>query len=192
MKKFALIATAILSLGLTACQQEAAPAKPQEAAKVTSIAQDQVIATIKKEANGFSVGPMMSQRVAYVFYDMQCPHCGHLWDNAKELTNEIRFVWIPIGMLNPASVAQGATILASKNQIADMDAHEKSIAAHQGGMTASPEAKAQFEDKIKANTALIRTLGVSSVPFIVVENSQGKVVTKEGAIPAADLKAMFN
>ena len=37
------------------------------------------------KGTGFTVGNMMAVRQIYVFFDPQCPHCGHLWEAAKPL-----------------------------------------------------------------------------------------------------------
>lgn len=64
-----------------------------------------------------------------------------------------------------------------------MTAHEESLLAGQGGITASASVPAELEEAIQANTRLLDSLGADSVPFIVSKNaSSGQVVTRAGAM----------
>jgi thiol:disulfide interchange protein DsbG len=85
----------------------------------------------------------MSKRTVYIFFDAQCPHCAMLWESAKPLKSQAKFVWIPVGLLNAASTAQGATLLAAGDPVAAMDEHETSMRAGRGGISAAatPTAK---------------------------------------------------
>lgn len=147
---------------------------------------------LQRSANGFTVGQEMSTRVVYVFYDMQCPHCGHLWDAAKPLLQNVKFVWVPVGMLNRASIAQGATILEAKDPITAMDEHEKSLAARRGGMPADSGAMDRLGDKVRANSKLLESMGAQSVPYIVTKDPiTGAMVTRAGALPTNELRALL-
>ena len=90
------------SLTLAGCRE--APDSGAVAKSVTAVS----LAAIAVEAKGFDVGPKVSARTVYVFFDTQCPHCGALWEAAKPLKSQARFVWIPVGILNPSSTLQGA------------------------------------------------------------------------------------
>ena len=149
------------------------------------------MAAIAAEAKGFSVGSSVSARTVYVFFDAQCPHCGELWEAAKPLKSQARFVWIPVGLLNPSSTSQGAALLAANDPVAAMDAHEASLLARQGGMTATGESDA-LKAAIGKNTELFSRFGFTSIPAIVALNAQsGALVTQEGAMPTAALAALL-
>ena len=116
-----------------------------------------------------------------MFFDPQCPHCAVLWQAAKPLKSQAKFVWIPVGIISKSSVAQGATILAAKDPIAAMDENETSILAKQGGISASGDIDAQ-KPAIEKNTALLNRFGFASIPTIVALHAQtGALVTNEGA-----------
>jgi len=85
----------------------------------------------------------MSARTVYVFFDPQCPHCADLWESAKPLKAQAKFVWIPVGLVSKASTAQGATLLAAADPAAAMEAHETSMRAQSGGISAGGDIEAQ-------------------------------------------------
>ena len=143
----ARVAIALLGLfTLAACDQKGstentaarpaatASASAQPAPAPASAASDNIFDTAAK-GSGFTVGNMMAARQIYVFFDPQCPHCGHLWNAAKPLMNQVRMVWLPVGFIAPRSTTQGAALLASTDPVAAMSAHEQSLLAQQGGMT---------------------------------------------------------
>ena len=142
---------------------------------------------IAAEAKGFSVGSTMSTRVVYVFFDTQCPHCAVLWEAAKPLKPQARFVWIPVGLLGEKSLAQGGAILGAPDPVAAMDQNEASVRDKQGGLSAVGVADAQ-KDSIKKNTELFNRFGVGGVPTVVANHAQnGQLVTIEGSLPTAGL-----
>lgn len=181
-----LLATASLALTalLAGCNDAPAPAAPKTSEPVS-------LSVIAAEAGGFSVGSAMSARTVYVFFDAQCPHCGALWDAAKPLKSQARFVWIPVGLLNPSSTSQGATLLASADAAAAMDAHKASLLAKQGGISAGPNIEAQ-KAVVAKNTALLNRFGFASIPTVVGTHAQtGALVTQEGAVPTAQLAQLL-
>jgi thiol:disulfide interchange protein DsbG len=136
------------------------------------------------QARGFTVGAMMSANPVYVFFDAQCPHCGHLWEAAKPLLAKVKFVWVPVGLINPSSTAQGAALLAAADPMAAMNEHEASLLAKKGGLSAPGSVPPELEQAIKANTTLLGSFGAEGVPFIVAKNlKSGQVVSGEGAMP---------
>jgi len=178
-----LVAATLL---LTACQDTPAPdAKAKAGTTAVSTA------VVAAEAKGFSVGSTLSTRTVYVFFDAQCPHCNALWVAAKPLKAQAKFVWIPVGILNASSTAQGATLLAAKDPVAAMDEHEASMQAKGGGISAGSDIAAQKEVVAK-NTALLTRLGFGSIPTIIGTHAQsGALVTQEGSMPTAALAALL-
>jgi thiol:disulfide interchange protein DsbG len=160
---------------------------PEAAAQKAAAAAPLSVEAIAAEAQGFVAGSQMSRRTVYVFFDAQCPHCAVLWDAAKPLKSQARFVWIPVGILNAASTAQGATLLASSDPVAAMDAHEASMKTGGGGISAGSNIAAQ-KDAVTKNTALMTKLGFSAIPSIVGTHAQtGAVVSREGSLSTAAL-----
>jgi thiol:disulfide interchange protein DsbG len=177
---FTLFASALLLL--SACS-------PNEAPKAATASKAELsVDVIAAQAKGFAAGAMMSATTVYVFFDTQCPHCGHLWNASQPLHRKVKFVWIPIGMINASSKSQGAALLTSANPAALMTEHEASLLAGKGGIAAPAGAPSEIEDAIKANTALFNNYGAGSVPFLVVKNQRtGQTISKEGALDTAVL-----
>lgn len=181
---FKLLPAALMaaSLLLAACGEA-----PSTGAGAKAAATPVSIAAIAAEAQGFEVGAQMSARTVYVFFDAQCAHCGALWNAAKPLKSQAKFVWIPVGLLNPASTAQGATLLAAKDPVAAMDEHETSFLAKQGGISVGTDLDAH-KAAVAKNTELMNRFGFASIPSIVGTHAQtGALVTQEGSMPTAAL-----
>lgn len=181
MRLLATLALALaFSFALVGCKDQ--PAGSASGSAVKPAPQAVSIAAIEAGAQGFSVGVPMSARPVYVFFDPQCPHCTALWEAAKPLTAKTRFVWIPVGILNAASLSQGATILASAQPEAAMDAHEASMKAKAGGISAAGNIDAQ-KAAIEKNTQLMSSFGFGSIPTLVATHAQtGALITNEGSM----------
>lgn len=190
-----LIARRTFSLGLIAAatgtlmacspKNDATPATPA----ATQITPAQVVDKIAAEGKGFTVGALMSANTVYVLFDPQCPHCGHLWEAAKPLLSKVKFVWMPVSIINAKSGAQGAALLASSNPQEAMSAHEASILAGTGGMSAMGSVPAEVEAAVKSNTALFNSLGLESVPFVANKNASGVAQVNAGSMETAALTA---
>lgn len=191
-RRFALALLATPAVWLAACSKEDAAggkaATPAEAPLDTAQAYD----ALAKEAKGFTVGAMMSAHTVYVLFDPQCPHCSHLWESSLPLQNKVKFVWAPVAIIGPKSLPQGAALMQASNPVEAMTAHEKSLLAGQGGMSASASVPAEIEAAVKANTALLNRLGADSVPFIVAKSAaSGQVVTRAGSMETPALAAFI-
>ncbi|MDB5942718.1 MAG: dsbG [Ramlibacter sp.] len=188
MKTTHLLTCALLAslLALAGCKDARETAAPAAAAASATPVSIPAIAT---QAKGFTVGSTMSVRTVYVFFDPQCPHCAVLWNEAKPLKSQAKFVWIPVGLLNASSTPQGAALLAAPDPAAAMDAHEASMKERKGGITASGELQAQ-KAAVEANTKLMNSLQFNGVPTVVAKHAvTGDLVVKEGSMSTAMLAA---
>jgi len=130
--------------------------------------------------------------VLYVFFDPQCPHCGHLWETTKPLLGQIRVVWMPVAFMSAKSAPQGAAILSAENPGSAMDAHEALLSQNRGGMVVSENQAPALLAKIKANTALWQTLKGESVPFIVFKDpATGQSSTIAGTLETDQLQTVM-
>ncbi|MCB2031139.1 MAG: DsbC family protein, partial [Rhodoferax sp.] len=110
-------------------------------------------------------------------------HCGHLWNASLPLQKKVRFVWIPVGLINPTSSAQGATLLSAADPAQAMSEHETSLLAKQGGIGTSSSVTDEAKQAVAANTALFNNLGLEGVPFTIVKNARtGQPVTRGGSM----------
>jgi thiol:disulfide interchange protein DsbG len=175
------------SLALAACKDKPAAQTPA-APPATS---PREVYDIAAGGHGFAIGPVMAANTVYVFFDSQCPHCAQLWSNAKPLLGKLKMKWMPVALLGPASLAQGATILGAGAPVDAMERNEALVLARKGGITADPSAPAEVLDKVKANTALFARSGADSVPLIVFKNAKtGEYGSHAGAVSTDELAAM--
>jgi thiol:disulfide interchange protein DsbG len=189
MKRLTFALALAGSLALVACKDSSAPAAAAAAAPKSESSAVSVPA-IEAEARGITVGSAMSARTVYVFFDPQCPHCAALWQAAKPLKAQAKFVWIPVRLLNNTSQTQGAALLAAKDPVGAMDEHETALLANQKGDV--PGDSESQKETVTKNTALFNRFGFQSVPTIVAQNAQsGALVSHEGALPTADLAALL-
>lgn len=150
------------------------------------------IEAVTSKAKGFSVGALMSSNTVYVFFDPQCPHCGHLWQASTPLHAKVRFVWIPVAWINPSSLTQGAALLTAAQPAERMQEHETSLLAGTGGISAPSSVPADIEQAIKANTQLLNSFGAESVPYVVAKNAvTGQVEGREGALSTQELAQLL-
>jgi thiol:disulfide interchange protein DsbG len=172
----------LTALSVTGCS-------PQESTTSAATVKREVsLETTSTQAKGFAVGALMSANTVYVFFDAQCPHCGHLWEAAAPLYKKVKFVWIPVGMINATSTAQGAAIMTASNPGALMTEHEASLLAGKGGISASSSIAPEVAQAIKNNSQLLNSFGAESVPFIVAKNMKtGQTVSQDGAMTTTEL-----
>jgi thiol:disulfide interchange protein DsbG len=172
----------LAALALTGCS-------PQDASKPASPAkQDVSVDVVAAQAKGFAVGALMSSNTVYVFFDPQCPHCGHLWETSAPLQKKVKFVWVPVGWVNASSTTQAAALLTASSPGAMMTEHEALLLAGKGGISASSSIAPDVAQAIKTNTALLTSFGAESVPYIVAKNLKtGQTVSREGALETAEL-----
>ena len=185
MKRRPFVAALGAAVVLAACGKESAPAPAGAGARSAST--PVTIEAVEAGAKGFSVGSAMAARTVYVFFDPQCPHCAALWEAARPLKSQARFVWVPVALINDKSAPQGAAIMGAADPIAMMDQHEASLRNKQGGVSAMGVTEAQ-KDVVKRNTELMNKFAFGGVPTVVAKHAQsGQVVTLEGSMPTAML-----
>lgn len=186
LNHWAIAAISCVALLLGACSPKDTPSAAKPAKQEVSV---QAVAA---QAKGFTVGAVMSANTVYVFFDPQCPHCGHLWQASIPLHKKAKFVWIPVAWINASSLSQGAALLTAANPLELMTEHEALLLAGKGGISAPSGVGSDVEQAIKANTKLLSGFGAESVPFIVVKNSRtGETISRDGAMATADLATLI-
>ncbi len=178
-----------LCMGLASCSKQGTSTAPTA---TVAVAPAQSFDVVAKDGKGFTAGAMMSAQTVYVLFDAQCPHCGALWNASLPLQKKVKFVWIPVSLMNSKSTLQGAALLAAANPVELMSAHEAALLAGNGGMVADANPSAEAQAAIKSNTLLFNALGATSVPYIVAKNARsGAVVTNSGALQTPALAAFL-
>jgi thiol:disulfide interchange protein DsbG len=148
---------------------------------------DEGLLAVAKQGKGFVVGAAEGAPLAYVLFDPQCPHCGHLWQAAEPLLGQLRMVWLPVAFIGPKSKPQGAALLSATDPRAAMSQHEASLRAGQGGLAADGAVPPELDAAIDANTELLGRLGADSVPFVIAQGPSGAAQTHAGAMDTATL-----
>lgn len=195
--QFLLAGLSAAVLGISACSKSDSSAPATSTSSGAGGGGDQPrrsvsLDIVSAEAKGFTVGSMMSAITAYVFFDPQCPHCGRLWNASLPLQKKVRFVWIPVGLINPTSSAQGATLLSAADPAQAMTEHETSLLAKQGGIGSSDSVTDEAKKSVAANTELFNNLGLEGVPFTIVKNVRtGQPVTRGGSMETAALAELI-
>ena len=178
---------ALLALGLSACGKDAPP--PAPAAPALTAAQMYALAAT---GSGFAVGPMMAANTAYIFFDTACPHCAAVWNSAKPLAGKLRIVWIPVGFLSKMSAPRGAAILSAPDSIKAMDQNESKVLNGEQDTGVDKPAPADIEQKVAANTDLLKKLGADGVPLIVYKHAQtGEYGNQVGQVNTAQLSVLL-
>jgi thiol:disulfide interchange protein DsbG len=181
-KPFVALVLAVASL-LSACDGNT---KAPEASNPPS---DVVVAS--QAGTGFTVGPRDAKQTVYVYFDAQCPHCGELWKASQPLLGEVKMVWIPVGIMNRASVSQGAALLGAFNPAQAMTAHEVELSTNRRGMKADFPSSDQRK-VIEANTALFTRIGGNSIPLVLSKHAvTGELVRQEGSAATPALRQLL-
>jgi len=191
IRTFILPFIASVALTLVACAKEASgPSVAPGDSGPIALAQAHDVLTA--EAKGFTVGALMSAQPVYVLFDPQCPHCARLWEASEPLLGKVKFIWVPVAILNAKSAPQGAALLTATNPKDAMAEHETLLLSNQGGISASAQVPDEVMNSIKRNTVLFNRLGAESVPFIVARNLRtGQLVTQSGAMPTEALAELI-
>ena len=184
IRRLTLPLVAAFALSLVACsKEESSGTSSTTATEKAPIAAAEAFDTLAAQGKGFTAGALMSAHTVYVLFDPQCPHCGHLWQSSIPLQGKVRFVWLPVAIMNAKSAPQGAAIMTAANPVETMNAHEQQLLAGQGGMSASASVPPDVLQAIKTNTDLLERLGATSVPFMVSKHQRsGAVITQSGAL----------
>lgn len=178
-------------LALSACSPK--PDTPTAApSSSTTAAPRDAYDQVAQQTKGFTAGALMSANTVYVLFDPQCPHCGHLWQASLPLLKKVKFVWVPVSILNAKSTPQGAALLTAANPVELMTAHEASLLAGTGGTSAPSSIPDDIEKALKTNTEVLNALKAESVPMIVAKHAKsGAVITRMGAMDTAGLVAFL-
>lgn len=137
-------------------------------------------------------------KVLYVFFDMQCPHCGKLWAMYRGVKTAYWMKWMPVGLLSRASIAQAATVLGAEKgkQAALMDEHERLLQS-QRGLGVDSSKFDLFEGGIMVNTGMFKGLSDKmkeenrGVPLLVGGGRDGKVWMQSGVSGVPEIESKF-
>lgn len=130
-----------------------------------------------KDGHGFSKKDLPENLpVVVLVVDTQCSWCSKLWQAIQPLSNTVKFVLFPVGVLNDESVSQGAAILSAPNPWMMMSRNERHFKDedHRGIKTATMIIPQKFRNMVWQNAKLFRRAGGTSVPMGVFKSADGK------------------
>jgi thiol:disulfide interchange protein DsbG len=146
------------------------------------------------EAKGITYGAK-SGKIAYVFFDPKCTHCGDLWHHTESFKTGMSFVWIPVSILGKKSNDIGSTILGSPDPIEALQKNESSVRSHGDGLAVDSALVDAHKGSVANNTNLLSTLvpeyPISSVPFTVFSDGTGNIELFAGAVDKDTLSKLF-
>lgn len=128
-----------------------------------------------------------------IFFDPQCIHCHHLFNNTQdESLKDQKFIWIPLGYLNENSVAQAETLLASNDPQKALIEHEKQYGKDQFGIQPIKIIGENIKEKVNKNNELFKTTKLGGVPVLVKVNKNGDLEIAKGGLPVENIKEFIN
>lgn len=148
---------------------------------------------LAEKGKGFDMKPGIEGRpVAYVVFDAQCQYCVRLWEAAKPIADKVKFVWLPVAVLNTNSEPQGAAILSAPDPVAMMERHEAAFKnVHRGLVTDSMEIPLAAREDVWSNSRIFRRTGGRSVPYGILKNAKGEFRLIPDALRTEELKKLL-
>jgi thiol:disulfide interchange protein DsbG len=146
-------------------------------------------AALQKGAKGISFGPKFSDYTVYVMFDPQCLHCARLWEESKVLTDNVKFVWVPVNFFDGNSKGRSALLLSSTSPREDMDRVMNQVLARTGVTTTQESIEPYLEASIQSNTNLINRFHILAVPYVVARNqTTSEYVARQGGMSKEMIK----
>lgn len=129
------------------------------------------------DAKGFEmVQSPKSTNTVFVVFDPQCPDCIQFWKLANSFKDQVRFIWLPVAVLNSRSELQGALILSAPNppdlmarQVANFNAPSRGLA------TETIVVSSSARDDVWRNSRIFRRGGGKSVPYLLYQDSKNQI-----------------
>ena len=129
------------------------------------------------DAKGFDMAlPTNPSLSVFIVFDPQCPDCIHFWKIANSFSNKVRFIWLPVAVLNSRSELQGALILSASNP-AEMMARQVNQfeTSSRGLVTEGLQVPSSARDDVWQNSRIFRRAGGKNVPFAVFQDRQNNI-----------------
>lgn len=112
-----------------------------------------------KNSHWVANGSNDAKRVVYEFMDANCPYCHKFWQESRPWVKagKVQVREIVVGILTPASLPKGATILAAKDPSAALTKNERHYSRGEvgGGITPLKHIPTAATAKVKANNQLM-------------------------------------
>lgn len=129
------------------------------------------------DGKGFEMfQPPKSTNTVFVVFDPQCPDCIQFWKVAGLFKDYVRFIWLPVAVLNSRSEIQGALMLSASNP-ADLMARQVATfdTSSRGLVTEPAKVSSNFRDDVWRNSRIFRRGGGKSVPFLLYQDPKNQI-----------------
>lgn len=128
------------------------------------------------DAKGFDMStPKNPSLSVFVVFDPQCPDCIQFWKLSSQFSDRVRFIWLPVAILNSRSELQGALILSASSpadimarQVNQFDAPSRGLATDDLRISGSTR------DDVWSNSRMFRRAGGKNVPYLLYQDRQNK------------------
>lgn len=140
-----------------------------------------------------SLGDIESNRIIYVFGDLNCHYCEELYkiiSKSKLDQQPIRIQWIPVAILSEKSLAQAAQLLLADNPQALLKAHHGNHQYIQSTVNEYDPRLPEIINNIKSSTEILSKLN-NGTPAMVYWNGTESVILP-GLPPLEDIKKAFD
>lgn len=129
------------------------------------------------DAKGFEMVKTTNASLSvFVVFDPQCPDCIHFWKIANSFSNKVRFIWLPVAVLNSLSELQGALILSASNPVDMMERQVSQFETSSRGLvTDGLKVPKSDRDDVWRNSRVFRRAGGKNVPFVIFQDSQNQI-----------------
>ena len=130
------------------------------------------------DGKGFEMGGSSgATQTVYIIFDPQCPDCIGFWNLANKFKKQVRFIWMPVAILNSRSEPQGAILLSSPNPIETMNQQVLSFnTASRGISTEGVVVSNDAREDVWRNSRMFRRAGGKNVPFAIYQDAQNKIM----------------
>lgn len=185
---------ALTALGLAAAGAQAqAPAQPAVPGATPGMDVKAMYEQFAEKGKGFDMKPGVKAPITvYIAFDPQCPACEQLWQATKPLADKVRFVWLPVAVLNPHSEPQGAAIISAPDPAAMMERHEAAFRnVHRGLVTEGMVIPFAAREDVWSNSRIFRRTGGRSVPWGVFNSAKGEFGVITDAVKTEELKRIL-
>lgn len=142
-------------------------------------------------------GATNPKRIIYEFTDPNCPYCYLFWLANKPYRKQgLQVRHILVGVITPDSLYKAAAILEADDPAAAMTRNERSYSTkgpenEAGGVAPLAHPKPSTLAKIKANNALMKSLGVRGTPGVFYRDADGTVHVVAGLPRLSELPKMY-
>jgi thiol:disulfide interchange protein DsbG len=146
------------------------------------------------DGKGFDQGEVPeTSTTVFVLFDPQCPDCIKFWDLSNTFKTQVRFIWLPVAVLNSRSEPQGALILSATHP-ADMMARQVELfnTPSRGLETTGVSISDSAREDVWQNARIFRRAGGKSVPFLISQDRTNQIIGSADIESLESLETFLN